>query len=393
MKVVMLSTFGPEVRGISYYSDCLLAALQAADGLEVEAVDYEKVYPDWLHPAGRQTVRVTQNHSVHYARPWTWNLNRYQPGVLHLQSWTTITSLIHLRVLKKARQAGIPTVLTLHNPASHEQRGVLAGVEKRCLELCDAIVIHDQCGMAALPESCRYKVRVIPHGTEVLHLTGQELQQVDQNAPYLLYFGNIRPYKGVELLLSAWKACEAQFPAMRLIVAGQLWQGNTGLSRFSARLLGTEKYARGIKQLASDPQLQRVEFRFGFIDDEELDHLIRGARYTIFPYLKFSGHSGAVSRSAANGTPVLVSDAGGLSSLVTEPGNVFPAGNLQALSEMLVRKLQSPAIDFQERKGQLEKARQLSWDHAATLHKQLYAELLQQHSATGRSLRHGEGQG
>lgn len=376
----MLSTFGPEVRGISYYSDCLLEALRARGDLEMIAVDYDKVYPDWLHPAGKSTSHGSENRTVHYGKPWTWQLDQ-QPDLVHLQVWTSITSLIHLRMLRRARQQGVPTVLTLHNPASHEKPGLLSRLEQRCLELVDRIVIHDQCGLSSIPRACQQKVRIIHHGTEVLDLNEQQLHRVDQKTSYLLYFGNIRPYKGVELLLSAWQSAADQFPQTRLVVAGQLWQGKSLLSRLSARLLGTAEHSRHLLQLASDSSWKRVEFRLGFVDDRELDELIRGARYTVFPYLKFSGHSGAVSRSAANGTPVLVSDVGGLQSLAVATDNVFPAGDQQALSDLLIRKLGPIEIDFDEREQQLVKARSLSWQSAAALHSNLYRELCLQQSA------------
>lgn len=375
MKIAMLSTFGPEVRGISYYSDCLLEALRSRDSLEVIALDYDKVYPDWLHPAGASATGRSASRTVHYAKPWTWRADRQQPDLIHLQAWTSITSLIHLRILRKARNLGVPTVLTLHNPAAHEKQGMFGRLERRCLRLADRIVLHDECGVTSIPESCRHKVTIIPHGTEILNLTEEELRQVEQQAPYLLYFGNIRPYKGVELLLSAWQACADQFPRVSLVVAGQLWQGKTLLSRLTARMLGTAKYSQKILRLAEDPELKRVEFRLGFIEDQALDELIRSARYTIFPYLKFSGHSGAVARSAANGTPVLVSNVGGLQSLAVGPENVFAAGDEQELSRLLLTRLRTGEIDFAERTRQLSKARSLSWDHAAALHDKLYREL------------------
>ena len=381
MRIALLSTFGPEVRGISYYSDCLLAALQLRASLEVVAVDYDKVYPDWLHPAGKAKIGKTAIRTVHYGKPWTWRADRQQPELIHLQSWTAVTSLIHLRILTAARKRGVPTVLTVHNPTSHEKQGLSGRLEQRCLHLADRIVLHDDCGLESIPDSCRPKVRIIPHGTEVLELGEEDLQGVNQQAPYLLYFGNIRPYKGVELLLSAWQACADRFPQVSLVVAGQLWQGKTFLSRLTATMLGTANHSRQILQLAKDPHLERVEFRLEFIDDQDLDKLIRGARYTIFPYLKFSGHSGAVSRSAANGTPVLVSDVGGLPSLAVGAENIFSAGSEQDLSELLVRKLQSTDIDFDERARQLSKARSLSWDHAAELHEKLYQELCAESSA------------
>ena len=386
MRITMLSTFGPEVRGISYYSDCLAAGLRALDDLDLLAADYDKIYPDWLHPAAKAAAAKSDNRTVHYAKPWTWRLDQPRPDLIHLQAWTAITSFMHLRILSKARGAGIPTVFTLHNPASHEKSGVLSGLERRCLRLADRIVLHDDCGVASLPQDCRDKVRIIPHGTEVLDLSDKELQQVQQQSPYLLYFGNIRPYKGVELLLSAWQQSADQFPAVSLLVAGQLWRGKSVLSRVSARLLGTAKYSESILQLTRDSQLKRVGFRLEFIDDQELDDLIRGARYTIFPYLKFSGHSGAVSRSAANGTPVLVSDVGGLSMLAVDSGNVFPAGDRHALAELLVRQARAIRIlDFEERDQAARPRRELvSWAHVAELHRELYRELLNQ-SAVRRS--------
>jgi glycosyltransferase involved in cell wall biosynthesis len=376
MKVALLSTFGPEVRGISYYSDCLLRALNAVDAIQVMPVDYAKIYPDWLHPAQKSPPKQNNLRVLHYARPWTWSLKRYQPDLIHLQAWTFATALMHRRVLGEAKRLGIPTVLTLHNPAAHEMAGLPAWLQNSCLRLADALVIHDACGLTAIPSQWRPKVHVIHHGTESLVLSDRDLQAADHTSPYLLYFGNIRPYKGVDLLLAAWQDLAAEYPQFRLIVAGQLWQGETLLSRVVARLLGTEKHGRIIRQLLDDPGLLNVESRLGFIADDELDRLIRQARYAIFPYRRFSGHSGAVSRAAAQGVPVLVSDVGGLASLATGRENVFQAGNQESLRALLRRKLELPGSNLPERRLQLRRAQDMSWNHAASLHASLYEELL-----------------
>jgi glycosyltransferase involved in cell wall biosynthesis len=375
MRVVLLSTFGPEVRGISYYSDCLLDALRSAAVLEVVPQDYLKVYPDWLYPAQKEVAGQDPIRTIHYARPGTWRVEAARPDVIHLQSWTFVTALIHRKILSSSRRAGIPTVITLHNPVAHERFGFLRGAERRCLELADRIVIHDECGLDAIPPALRGKVRIIPHGTERIEIDDGALHRAPGQPPYLLCFGNIRPYKGVELLVSAWRRIAADFPETRLIVAGRLWEGASPISRLAARLLGTARQASVMKALAKDPSLPRVEFRFDFIPDETLDELIHNARYAVFPYQKFSGHSGAVARAASQGTPVLVSDAGGLPSLAIGPEYVCKAADPDDLAAMLAWRLASPVDDVEERRAQLQKARGVSWDRAAEAHIRLYEEL------------------
>ncbi|MCB1671792.1 MAG: glycosyltransferase [Gammaproteobacteria bacterium] len=375
MKVALLSTFGPEVRGISYYSDNLLASLQQAGGAEIYPEDYRKIYPDWLYPAQQTSSSAEHNRRIHYGRPGSWKVFTDHPDVIHLQSWTFATALIHRRILRHAHRNGIPTVLTLHNPVSHERFGLLQHPMKECLELADRIILHDDCGLAAIPEPLRNKVRIIAHGTSAIEATGDELESAAGQSPYLLYFGNIRPYKGVELLLDAWSEIAGDFPAVKLVIAGRLWQGKSLLSNLVARLLGTARQARQLQQLESNAAVPRVDYRFGFIPDTELDSLISNACYAVFPYLKFSGQSGAVARAAAQGTPVLVSSAGGLSVLAIGPENIFQAGDREGLAWLLQSKLNNLDHNPAERRSQLAKARSLSWEHSAVQHLALYQEL------------------
>lgn len=375
MKVVLLSTFGPEVRGISYYSDNLLNALRATGKLEVIAQDYDKIYPDWLYPAQTDGVAPAHNRRVHYARPGTWRIEDPSPDIVHVQYWTFGMALILRKILARAQAEGIPSVITLHNPVAHERGRLLRGAEHRCLELADRIVIHDDCGLDAIPAILHSKVRVIPHGTEFIDISDEALRLAVEQPPYLLYFGNIRPYKGVEQMLAAWREISAEFPDLRLIIAGRLWEGSTLLSRLAAGMLGTARQAKLLRRQAQDPSLERVEFRFEFIPDSDLDSLIRNARYVVFPYQKFSGHSGALARAASQGTPVLVTNVGGLPALAINSEYVCDAGGQAALTQLLRRHLASREDRLAERKAQLNKARSLSWAHAADEHVKLYESI------------------
>lgn len=376
MKVVMLSTFGPEVRGISYYSDCLLQALNQRESIQAVAVDFASIYPEWLHPGSKGGLQHGSNRVVHYAKPRTWSLLAQRPDLIHLQSWSFATVLMHRRILKEARRHGIPAVVTVHNPAAHERSGLLSRLENSCLRLADRIILHDACGVDALPAAVRDKVRIIHHGTEGLAFSDAQLAEAAAGSPYLLYFGNIRPYKGVTLLLEAWRDLAPQFPAWKLVIAGQLWQGSSVLSALVARLLGTGQAAREIRRLAQDPGLRSVDFRLGFIPDAELDTLLLGARYAVFPYLRFSGHSGAVARAAARGVPVLVSEVGGLPSLAIDANHVFRPDSTDSLRKVLTRLMTDRSGSLEERRQQLVRAGELSWHNAAERHLALYRELL-----------------
>lgn len=139
---------------------------------------------------------------------------------------------------------------------------------------------------------------------------------------YILFFGRISPYKGVEYLLQAMEIVHRTHSDVKVIVAG------SGKMYFDS-----SKYEK----------LDYVEIRNRFIELDELADLIRGALFTVCPYTDAT-QSGVVYSSFALTTPVIATKVGGLPEMIDngETGIIVPPKSVDDLATTIQNCLSSP---------------------------------------------------
>lgn len=148
---------------------------------------------------------------------------------------------------------------------------------------------------------------------EMLHMYGNKTLK-KQN--YILFFGRISPYKGIEYLLKAMRIVHKVLPETRVIIAGK------GEYNFDL-----EPYKH----------LDYIEFRNKFIELDELADLIRGAQFTVCPYTEAT-QSGVVYSSFALNTPVIATRVGDLPEMIDdgETGIIVPPCDEQSLAQAII---------------------------------------------------------
>lgn len=148
---------------------------------------------------------------------------------------------------------------------------------------------------------------------EMLHMFGNK-DIKKQN--YILFFGRISPYKGIEYLLKAMRRVHEVHPETRVIIAGK------GEYNFD---------------IGPYINLGYVEFRNKFIELDELADLIRGAQFTVCPYTEAT-QSGVVYSSFALNTPVIATRVGGLPEMIDDgkTGVIVPPCDEQSLAEAII---------------------------------------------------------
>lgn len=141
---------------------------------------------------------------------------------------------------------------------------------------------------------------------------------------YLLYFGRISPYKGVEYLLEAFEAIKENYPDVKLVLAG------------------SGKYHFDITPFQNDSQ---IVFINRYITNEELASLIRNSLFVICPYVSAT-QSGVVASAFALDKPVLATRVGGLPDMIKdgETGLLVKERDAEALSNSIVRLLSETSL-------------------------------------------------
>lgn len=114
--------------------------------------------------------------------------------------------------------------------------------------------------------------------------------------PYILFFGRITRYKGVEYLLEAMKIVHEQYPTIKLVIAGK---GDIYFNK------------------SEFEKLPFIDFQYRFIPIDELAHLIKNSLFTICPYIEAT-QSGVISSSFGLCKPVIASNVGGLGEMISD---------------------------------------------------------------------------
>lgn len=275
------------------------------------------------------------------------SLRRSKPDVVHVQ-WLPLGR----RDLVWARRLPHPRVLTAHNVLPHS--GEADAEERRALyDPFDRIVVHTRGGAEQLEGFGVPAERVvrIPHGT---FDTPASIEPPAGRT--LLFFGLIRRYKGLDVLVRAL----AEVPDARLVVAGDPLDPVE-----PARALAAE--------LGVD---DRIDWRLGYLPEQEVERLMRDATLAVFPYRGGESASGALATALGHGRPAVVSDV--LGELVEEhgAGAVVPREDHAALAAAIRGLLDDSAALERAFRGTEAARRALSWDAIAEAHERLYSDLL-----------------
>jgi glycosyltransferase involved in cell wall biosynthesis len=263
--------------------------------------------------------------------------------VLHWQ-WLWLEE-VSARLLPRGR----PQVLTMHNVIRRDRPG------RRLAERMDATIVHTRRGAELLGGGPR--VHVIPHGA-FEHLTRlpeerplpAELAAVE--GPVVLCFGVVRPYKGVDVLVEAFRS----------IPDAELW--------IVGRPLGVS--------LARLDAPTGVRFVPRYVSDAELPAFFGRADLLVLPH-RTVDVSGVLFAGLAFAKPMVLSDVGGFRELVEDhgAGRLVPPGDAPALAQAIGELLSEPA----ERERLAERARAAaagpySWDSIAERTMGVYREVL-----------------
>lgn len=277
--------------------------------------------------------------------------------VVHYQ-WLPVPQLDH-RLLAPVH----PRVFTMH--WRFPERGTrIASTLERLLARMDGIVAHSRHGAERLASQFGVdpgRIEVIPHGA-FDYLTRQadeqplppELARVE--GPVILAFGLIRPYKGTDVLIEAFR---------RLGPGAELWVvGRPMVPMEPLRALAAG--ARG-----------RVRFIDRFVADEQIPAFMRRADVVALPYRNIE-QSGVLYTALAFGRPLVLSEIGGFPE-VAELGaaRTVPPGDPDALAEALRELLDDPDERARLAAAALGAAsREYSWDEIAHRTLSFYERLL-----------------
>jgi glycosyltransferase involved in cell wall biosynthesis len=311
-----------------------LAHRLAAAGHDVTLESWKAQYPSFLYP-GQQTIEEPEGEpfpgtrrALAWYRPDGWlragrRLRAFDLVVLAVLSPVQVPA--YLGILRGLGSGARPRVVALcHNVLPHERKPYDVPLMRRLLRRCDAALVHaaEQARLAEdLAPGTPLRVATLP-----AHLpTPAGRAPASWDGPYrrLLFFGMVRPYKGLDVLRRAL----ARVPDVGLTVAGEFWGGEAG-TRALITTLGLD---------------DRVELRPGYVPASEVPELFARADALVLPYRSATA-SQNVFMAHEHGVPVIATRAGALADHVRDgvDGLLCEPGDVESLTDALRRFYEDP---------------------------------------------------
>jgi glycosyltransferase involved in cell wall biosynthesis len=334
--------------GISYYTYFLARGLAVENDLFV--ILMRKLIPKRLYPGRERVGRAITGLRVRDVCPtydgidWygipsvpraMWSLLRHRPHVIILEWWTASVFPWYLTLILIGKLLGAKTILELHEDVDSGEAHLpligkrLLSATRLLARLSDAYVTHSAWDRRRFSESLGIdpeKIAVIRHGPYPLATTptpgSSGRGQQPEGHTNLLFFGTIRPYKGLENLIEAFdRLPRSQGCEWSLEVVGETWQGWT----LPQELMEQSNYRNAIT------------FVNRYVRDEEVPEYFRRADVVVLPYLRSSA-SGPLHIAMTSGLPVVVTAVGGLLEAVEgyEGATTVAAGDVESLMDGIV---------------------------------------------------------
>jgi glycosyltransferase involved in cell wall biosynthesis len=255
-------------------------------------------------------------------------IHRYQSDLVHFLSEKNVWLNLLLPFLRR-----LPIVTTVHDVQYHPGDAFFGfgSVPQWCTRLfiwqSKAIIVHGQSLRQRAIKRFRVKesaIYIIPHLAMPFYRDLASREPARGGAPMVLFFGRIRRYKGIAVLISAAQRVVAQMPNVRFVIAGQS-------DREAKHLLA---------QAASF-----CDVRDRYISVIEAAQLFQDAKLLALPYTEAS-QSGVLAVANTFGLPAVATDVGEMGATVSESrtGLVVPASNPEAFAEAILSLLRDETL-------------------------------------------------
>lgn len=315
MKIAFLSPFYPFRGGMAQFGDSLYLAL--AQNNEVKAFTFTRQYPKVLFPGKTQYVSESDlNRNIPVTRvldsinPFTWNktakeIIKFKPDIVLISYWMPFFAPAFGKIAGLLKSNGIKIIGLMHNVIAHEKRFGDEALTKYFFNKCDGFVLLNKSSekdLLELKPDAKYIIHSHPlydhYGSKIEQNKAKENLGIPLDKKVILFFGFIRDYKGLDLLIESMKNLDDDYI---LLIAGEVYGD-------------FKKYDELIDRLKLR---SRINLQVRYIPETEIPVFFSAADVCVLPY-RTATQSGIVGIAYHFDLPVIVTDVGGLAEMVEE---------------------------------------------------------------------------
>jgi len=344
---------------------------------DVRGWTFTRQYPGFLFPGDSQLDPATPRpdfpveSTLDSIGPWSWRrtartLEAFAPGVAILKWWMPFFGPAFASSVGPLRDRGTRVVLVCDNLVPHEHRPFDAAFSRWMLRNSDGYLVMSDAVERDLdamkPGAPRRRVHHPLYAQfdsgRVTRETARAKLGIAPDAEVALFFGFIRRYKGLDVLLDAWPRVRARRP-VELIVAGEFYED-------------AAPYRERVAKAGGAPAVRLLDH---YLPDEEVETVFKAADVVVLPY-RSATQSGVTYVAYALGLPVITTDVGGLAETVVpgDSGLVVAPENHEALAEAIVRYF-AEGLGPRLREGVARVRNEHSWEALAAATHDLVGEL------------------
>lgn len=364
MKIVVLGTAWPYRGGIALFNERLAREFQKEND-EVITYTFTLQYPSFLFPGKTQYSEepapqdMTIVRKVSSVNPFNWikvgrELKKMAPDLIVIGFWLPFMAPCLGTIARIARKNGKTKVVSVvHNIVPHEHR---IGDKMFATYFCNSVD-----GFVAMSDSvlndltlfdsvkprvfCRHPL-YDNFGKQVDREEALSELGLDTNNRYMLFFGLIRDYKGLDIMLKAYADSRLRKMGVKLIVAGEFYNN-------------AEKYFELEKELGLEGE---VIWHREFVPDSKVRYYFGAADIIVQPY-KSATQSGVTQIAYHFEKPMIVTNVGGLAEIV-------PNGKAGYVVEPDEKEIADAIVDFfsnnrqdEFKEGLLFEKRKYAWSN------------------------------
>ncbi len=332
--IVVIGPVYPYKGGIAHYTGLLCKNLSKK--YHVQAVSYKLQYPKFLYKKeqkdfSNKNLEVKDTRFlIHSANPFNWirsarTIKKMNPKLIIIQWWHPYFAPCYWVMRKFFGKAKV--IYSCHNVFPHERFPLDRLLTKMVLKGGDGFIVHsekDAADLRSIKKQAKYVKTVLPSFSlfntgEMSREKARKLLGIKAEDKVLLFFGLVRPYKGLQYLLKAFGKIK-DMADLRLLIAGSF----SGDKQEYLDILSEEKIQ------------DKVTIYDAYIPDTEVEKYFQASDLVVLPYV--SATQSAVVQTAFDfEKPVIVTNVGGLPEVVMDgqTGYVVPAENVQAIADKI----------------------------------------------------------
>ena len=355
--VVLVAPIHPFRGGIADTSAAFVQSL-VQQGEDVCVFSFTTLYPKLLFPgknqyaSGQKKLDFTTIHTINTLNPLSWlrtakRISALKPKLVLFRYWTPWLAMCYATIAKKINAT---KVAWIDNALPHERKTADKFLLNTFLGSVDKILCMSASVTTELKKHTKKELITSFHPVDldlpkaISQEVAQEKLALDPSLDYLLFFGLIRPYKGLDLLIKSLPQLRHTKPNARLLVVGEPYES-------------MRKYRELTASLNVD---DLVFFHDRFVPTAEIPLWFGACDWVVQPY-KSATQSGITPMAIHYTKPCIVTNVGSLSDGISEKTGLVCDPNPTALSKMITKGLTENKL-FSDTKAYESLQEKRSWN-------------------------------